>query len=94
VQEPLEDPTSDPDHAAVLADLYGLALGVASGVEVLIASYAVPPDPRLRLILAHPEYATGCLGLRPDAPPGHKCARKRRLSEKDRERVIRHAVGP
>ena len=47
--------------------------------------------PRLRLIPAHLEYASGGLDFRPDAPPGNECAREGGISKVDRDRVIQHA---
>src|SRR5215472_7868312 len=58
----------------------------------LTTSYAVPPDPRLRPILPNPEHPASRLGLSPDAPPGDKPARQRRIGEIDREGVIQHTA--
>jgi len=52
------------------------------------------PDPRLRLMLPNLEDASRSLDLRPDAPPGDKCAGERSINEVDREGVVQHAARP
>src|SRR5215470_7638137 len=48
------------------------------------------PDPRCRIILAHPEDAAGRLGFGPNAPSSNKGARERRIPEIERDRVVQH----
>jgi hypothetical protein len=52
------------------------------------------PDPRRRLILAHPERPFGGLDLVADAPARDKRTSERWVGEVDRNRIVQHASCP
>src|ERR1700736_2405772 len=52
------------------------------------------PDPRCRLILAHPERPFGRLDLVADAPARDKRTGECCIGEVDRDRVVEHAAHP
>jgi hypothetical protein len=59
-----------------------------------MVSYAAPPQPALRFILAHLQHASSCLDLSRDGPPDDKCARQRGIREIDRQGIIEHPRVP
>src|SRR5438552_5904275 len=52
------------------------------------------PDPRRRLIFAHPERSFGGLDLVANAPAGDKRAGERGITEVDRDRIVQHPARP
>src|SRR3984893_9399867 len=52
------------------------------------------PDPRRRLILAHPERPFGGLDLVACSPARDKRSSERWIGEVDRDRVVQHPAGP
>jgi hypothetical protein len=59
-----------------------------------MVSCAAPPDPRLRLILAHLGDSVSSLGFSPNAPPRYERARQGGIGEIDREGIIQYPARP